>query len=37
MSMGEREKKFGKKFCTQCGHALGAKDRYCGKCGHEVS
>lgn len=25
-----------KKYCTQCGNALGPEDRFCGNCGHKV-
>lgn len=23
-------------YCTQCGHQLGADDRFCAQCGHPV-
>lgn len=37
MSMGEKaEAEPRKRFCTQCGAALGEQDRFCGSCGHEA-
>ena len=36
MSMGATEEQPARKFCTQCGNALGPEDRFCANCGHKI-
>ncbi len=36
LSMGNAEAPNAKKFCTQCGSAIKAGDRFCGSCGHQL-
>ncbi|PSR19579.1 zinc ribbon domain-containing protein [filamentous cyanobacterium CCP3] len=36
LSMGNDEAPKAKQFCTQCGSAIQAGDRFCGSCGHQL-
>ncbi|MGG6238498.1 zinc-ribbon domain-containing protein [Nodosilinea sp. AN01ver1] len=36
LSMGNADTPKAKKFCTQCGSAIKAGDRFCGSCGHPL-
>lgn len=36
LSMGNTNAPIAKKFCTQCGSAVGSGDRFCGNCGHQL-
>jgi hypothetical protein len=36
LSMGNATPPDTRKFCTQCGAAINAGDRFCGSCGHQL-
>lgn len=36
LSLGNAEASNAQKFCTQCGSATKAGDRFCGNCGHQL-